>query len=97
MNLGHTCLFQKGFFTVYPGDKEKNAVTFPHSEQKYHDFWGEIKEMSKTNKLLYKKKLALEFLHQRLGHRYTRSLMAGGTNNFWEDIELIINLDPFCT
>ena len=31
MSLGHTCLFQKGFFTVYFGDKKKNAVNLPHS------------------------------------------------------------------
>ena len=31
MNLGHACLFQKGFCTVYFGDKEKNAVGLTHS------------------------------------------------------------------
>ena len=36
-------------------------------------------------------------MHQRLGHRYTRSLMAGDTANVWEDAELKIDADPFCT
>ena len=27
MNSGHACLFHKGFFTVYFGAREKNAVT----------------------------------------------------------------------
>ena len=31
MNDGHTCLFHKGFCTVYFGAKEDNAVTLPHS------------------------------------------------------------------
>ena len=53
--------------------------------------------MSKTKKLPSRKKIALELLHQRLGHRQTRSLLAGDTSNVWEDIELRINPDPFCT
>ena len=44
-NLGHTCLFHKCFCTVHFGDKEKNAGTLPHSEQRKHAFWGEIKQM----------------------------------------------------
>ena len=36
-------------------------------------------------------------MHQRLGHRSTRSLIAGDTANFWEDAELKIDPDPFCT
>ena len=51
--------------------------------------------MSKTRKLTSRNKIALELLHQRLGHRSTRSLLAGDTANFWEDIELRIDPDPF--
>ena len=40
INLGHTCLFHKGFCMVYFGAKEKNAVTLPHSAQRKHAFWG---------------------------------------------------------
>ena len=36
-------------------------------------------------------------MHQILGHRSTRSLMAGDTANVWEDAELKIDADPFCT
>ena len=36
-------------------------------------------------------------MHQRLGHRSTRYLMAGDTANVWEDAELKIYADPFCT
>ena len=36
-------------------------------------------------------------MHQRLGHRPTRSLLAGDTTNIWEDIELRIDPDTFCT
>ena len=53
--------------------------------------------MSKKNKLPERKKIALELLHQRLGHRSTRSGLSGYTTNFWKDIELRIYPDPFCT
>ena len=41
INLGHNCSFHKGFCMVYFVDKEKNAVTLPHSLQRRHAFWGE--------------------------------------------------------
>ena len=44
-----------------------------------------------------RKKIALELMHQRLGHRSTRSLIAGDAANVWEDAELKIDPDPFCT
>ena len=53
--------------------------------------------MSKTNKLPARKVIALYILHQRLGHRFTRSLLAGDTDNVWEYIELRIYPDPFGT
>ena len=40
--------------------KRENAVTLPHNAQRKHAFLGEIKEMSKTNKLPARKKVALE-------------------------------------
>ena len=97
MNLGHNCLFHKRFWTVYFGTKEKNMVTLPHNAQSKHTFLGEIKEKSKTKKLPSRKKIALEFVHQRLGDRSTKSLMAGYTANLWEYIDLRIDTDPFCT
>ena len=97
MSAGHTCIFHKGFCTVYFGAKEKNNFIFPHSAQMKHAFMGKIKEMSKTKKLLSRKKISLELLHHRLGHRYTRSLLVEDTANVWEDIELRIDPDPFCT
>ena len=42
MNSGHTCLFHKGFCTVYFGAKENNTVTLPHSAQRKHAFLGNI-------------------------------------------------------
>ena len=53
--------------------------------------------MSKKNKYPARNKIALELLHKRLGHRSTRSLLAGDTDNLWEDVELRIDPDPFCT
>ena len=81
MNAGHTCLFHKGFCTVYLGADKNNAVTFSHSAQRKHAFTGKIKDLSKKNKFPARNKIALELLHQRLGHRTTRSLLAGDNAN----------------
>ena len=53
--------------------------------------------MEKSKKNPARKKIALELLHQRLGHRSNRSLIAGDTVNVWEDVELRIYPYPFCT
>ena len=53
--------------------------------------------MSKTKKLPARNKIALELLHHRLGHRSTKSLLAGDTANVWDDIELRIYPDPCFT
>ena len=42
--------------------------------------------MSKKNKFPARKKIALELLHKRLGHRSTRALLAGNTAHVWEDV-----------
>ena len=47
INAGHTCLFHKGFCTVYFGAKEDNAVTLPHSGQRKHAFTGKNQDVSK--------------------------------------------------
>ena len=36
-------------------------------------------------------------MHQRLGHRSTSPLMAGDTANVWEDADIKIYADAFCT
>ena len=94
MNSGHTCLFQKGFCTMYFGNKNKNAVNIPHSAQRKHDFLVKTKEKDKSKKVKPRNKVALELLHHRLGHMYTISLIAGDTANVWQDIELKISI-PF--
>ena len=38
MNAVHTCLFNKGFCTVYFGAEKKNVVTLPHSAQRKRAF-----------------------------------------------------------
>ena len=47
MNSQHTCLFHKGFCTVYFGAKEDNAVTLLHSAVRKHAFSGKSMESSK--------------------------------------------------
>ena len=70
-------------------------MTLPHSALRKHAFSGKIQDVSKKNPA--RKKIALELLHQRLGHRSTRSLLAVDTTNVWEDVELRIDPGPFCT
>ena len=80
---------------MYFRAKEDNAVTLPQSAVRKHAFsgknHGEVKEKSS------KKEIALELLHQKLGHRSTRSLIADDTAIIWEYVELRIDPDPFCT
>ena len=85
MNAGHTCLLQKGFCTVYFRAKENNAVTLPHSAVRKHAFMVKSMESSKKNakRNSKRKKIALELMHHRLGHRSTRSLIAVDTANVW--------------
>ena len=99
MNSGHTCLFHKGFCTFYFGAKEDNAVTLAHSAVRKHTFMVKSMESLKKNakKNLKRRKISLKLIHHRLGHRSTRSLMAGDTANVWEDAELQIYADPFRT
>ena len=40
INYGHACLSHKVCCTVYFREKEKNAVTLPHSAQRKHSFLG---------------------------------------------------------
>ena len=82
---------------VYFGEKEDNSVTLPHSAQRKRAFTGKNQDVSKKNKYPARKKIALELLHQRLGHRSTRSLLAGDTVNVWEYVELRIYPDHFFT
>ena len=42
MNSRNACIFHKGFFTVYFGAKDNDAVTLPHSAQRKHAFLGKI-------------------------------------------------------
>ena len=88
-------IFAQRVFTVYFGAKEDNEVKLPHSAVRKHYFSGKIMEKSKKNPA--GKKNALKLLHQRLGHRSTRSLIARDTVNVWEYVELRIDPDPFCT
>ena len=83
MNAVHTCLFHKGFCAVYFGAKEDNAVTLPHSAVRKHAFMGKSMESLKKNPK--RKKIALELMHQRLGHRSTRLLIAGDTCIFHKE------------
>ena len=43
MNAGNTCLFHKGFCTVYLGEKEDNVVTLPHSALRKHNFQEKLR------------------------------------------------------
>ena len=82
---------------MYFGDKKKNVVIMPHIAHKKHAFLVKTKEKSKSKKVAPRKKVAWELLHHILGPIYTRSFIAGDTENILKDIELRINPEPFCT
>ena len=63
----------------------------------YHALPGKIKQMSKSNEISPRNKVALELLHHIIGHRSTRSLMAVDYENVWQDIEIRIYPYPFYT
>ena len=71
MNLIHLFIPQRVSHGVLRS-KGENAVALSHSAQRKIAFWGEIKEMSKTKILPSRRKIALEILHQRFGHRSAR-------------------------
>ena len=58
MNLVYICSFKKGFCTFYFGDMVKNAVNFPHSEQRTHKIRGEIKQMENLKEIAPRKEVA---------------------------------------
>ena len=95
INLGHNCLFHKGFCMFLLSDNKHNVITLTHSAQIKHASLVKTKEMSKPQKQILKKKVFLELLHQKLGHRSTRSLLAGESEMFWQDIDLRIDSNQF--
>ena len=56
-----------------------------------------MKVESKLQEKIPKKKVSLEIYYQRLGHKSTSSLLSGDTPNFWQDIEIRVDPNPFCT
>ena len=69
-------------------------MTFPHSAQRKHDFLVKIEEKSKSNII---KTNSLELLHHILVHTYTSLILAGDTDNDWQDIYPRVDTDHFCT
>ena len=68
-----------------------------HSSQQKHAFFVKTKENSKSQKQILKNKVSLGLFHQRLGHRSTRSLLDGDTENIWQNIEITVDPKYFCT
>ena len=58
---------------------------------------GGIKKISKSKKIAPRNKAALGLLQNILGHRSTISLISGDTVSLWQEIELRIGPEPFCT
>ena len=72
-------------------------MTWPHRAQRKHAFLVKMKENPKSQNKIPKKRVSLELLHQRLGQISTRSIVAIDTSNIWQDIDLRVDPDPFCT
>ena len=72
-------------------------MTLPHSAQIKYYFLIKTKEKSKSQNQIPKKKFSLGLFHQILVNISTRSLVAGYTENVWQDIELRLDTDHLCT
>ena len=68
--------------------ENKNLVTLLHIAQSKHAVWVKSKEKDNSKKVTTSRNVALELLHQILGHRSTRSLMAGYTAIFGRILNL---------
>ena len=60
INSVYTCLFYKGFCTMYLFDKKENTVTLPHIAQRKHDFLVKTKNIYKSKKVSPRRKVDLE-------------------------------------
>ena len=58
-------------------------VILSHGAQRKNYFFVKTKEKAKSNKMALGKKVDLELLHNILGHRSARSLMAVDTANVY--------------
>ena len=97
INLIHTWFFYKGFCTVLFSDNEQNAVTLCHSAHRKHDFLVKMKKKWKSQNQNPNKKFYLGLLRKILGHRSTRSLLPVDTSNIWQDIDIRVDPELFCT
>ena len=97
INSGNTCLFHKGFCTVFFSENEDDMVILPHSSQQNHAFLVKTEEKSKSQKQMTKQNISLELLHQILVQISIKSLLDGDTGNAWQDIELRADPDPLFT
>ena len=72
-------------------------MKLPYRAQRKLAFFVKMKEKSKSQKQIPKRKVSFELLNQRLGYISTRSLLDGYTEKFWKDIDIRVYLDPFRT
>ena len=71
-------------------------MTLLHRETQKHSSLIKTKEKSKSQKQI-SKKVHFDLLHRILGHRSTSSLLDGDTIIVWQDIDIRLDPDQFCT
>ena len=91
---GHKCLFDNGYCTISFGSEGGNAVTLSQHHEHQRTLPTKIRDQKWKPA---RSRISLERLHQRLGHRATRSLIAADTAGLWADTEIWMSPDPFCT
>ena len=94
MEAGHACTFHNGFCTLYFGDENTNTIMLAHRTERDRALPMRIRERKRKQT---RSQVSLEHLHQCLGHRATRSLLAADAAGLWEDVEIRMDPDPFCT
>ena len=96
INFEHTCLLQKRFRRCNLGTKRKMHLLCHIMHSGNIHFWRKLKNV-KINEVSTQGEISLELLHQRLGHRSTRSLLDGDAANIQQYIGPRIYPYPFCT
>ena len=97
MNLVHTCLFHQVFacFSSVIINRTQLHYHAAHREKHYHLM--KMEGESKSQKKVPKNKISLGLLHQRMLNKSTRSLLSRDNANVWQEIEVGVDPETFCT
>jgi transposase InsO family protein len=102
VNNGNTATFEKNALRLYFG-KRKIPVTIQMSNGRVSAMPAQSKLQEKKVQFTSspsatkpKKRIRAELLHDRLGHRSTKTILAGSTHEVWSDVVAELTPDQDC-